>query len=361
VSRTGHTFNGWFTESTGGTKVTETTIVINNDDHTLFAQWTPIATPPDTNDLSITYNGNGATGGSVPVNNNSYENGASVAVAANPGDLVRSGYTFLGWAYSSTATVADFVVHNNSVSPPNFTIYNDVTLFATWSPIYYTVSYQPGTHGTFTTQVTNNLRYGDLTPTAPTTTGETGWNFNGWLPTPTTTVTGNATYIAQWTQEPTPTLSASPMPTSTVTPTLLPTLTPIPTATLIPTVPPMGDNEPMFAVANLMLSVVGVILTILLMIYVLMQQRQTQKSKQRSISKQSGKQDDYGKRNEQCRHLWLITAVIMGIAGVLVFLLTEDMSNTMTIVDKWTSVNVAIFTVEILAIAFLFKHKKVTK
>ncbi|MCL2477709.1 MAG: hypothetical protein FWE73_10590, partial [Candidatus Bathyarchaeota archaeon] len=48
----------------------------------------------------------------------------------------------------------------------------------------------------------------------------------------------------------------------------------------------------------------------------------------------------------------------MGIAGIIVFLLTEDMSRTMTLVDKWTIVNVIIFAVQITAIVFTFKRKK---
>ncbi len=62
----------------------------------------------------------------------------------------------------------------------------------------YTVTYEPGEHGTFTTQTTGDLRYGDSTPAAPTVTGETGWTFTGWEPKVADTVTGNATYVAQW-------------------------------------------------------------------------------------------------------------------------------------------------------------------
>lgn len=39
VSWTGHTFLGWFTEKTGGTKITADSIVSTADNHTLYAQW----------------------------------------------------------------------------------------------------------------------------------------------------------------------------------------------------------------------------------------------------------------------------------------------------------------------------------
>jgi uncharacterized repeat protein (TIGR02543 family) len=39
VTKTGHTFKGWFTEATGGDEVTAGTIVTTAEDHTLYAQW----------------------------------------------------------------------------------------------------------------------------------------------------------------------------------------------------------------------------------------------------------------------------------------------------------------------------------
>ena len=41
TSREGYTFDGWFTEKVGGTKVESTTVVATAGNHTLYAQWTP--------------------------------------------------------------------------------------------------------------------------------------------------------------------------------------------------------------------------------------------------------------------------------------------------------------------------------
>jgi len=38
-TRSGYTFKGWYTASSGGTKVTSSTIVQNGNNHTLYAQW----------------------------------------------------------------------------------------------------------------------------------------------------------------------------------------------------------------------------------------------------------------------------------------------------------------------------------
>ena len=47
-TRDGYTFKGWYTEKTGGTKVTAETIVSSDGDHTLYAQWEKIAASTDT-------------------------------------------------------------------------------------------------------------------------------------------------------------------------------------------------------------------------------------------------------------------------------------------------------------------------
>ncbi|HBX24233.1 MAG TPA: hypothetical protein DEF34_11480, partial [Desulfotomaculum sp.] len=58
---------------------------------TLYAQWTAMPT------YTVTYDGNGNTSGSVPVDSNTYITGATVTVLGNTGNLVKTGYTFAGW------------------------------------------------------------------------------------------------------------------------------------------------------------------------------------------------------------------------------------------------------------------------
>ena len=66
-------------------------------------------------------------------------------------------------------------------------------------------------------------------------------------------------------------------------------------------------------------------------------------------------------KRKQRRTLLYVTAVVMGIVGLIVFLLTEDMSRPRAWVDSWTIVNAIIFIIEIIAIAFTFKTKKTAK
>lgn len=67
-----------------------------------------------------------------------------------------------------------------------------------YKKIGYTVTYEPGEHGTFTAKA-YNAKYGDATPAFDgETTGKPGWTFAGWEPEVAETVTGNATYTAKF-------------------------------------------------------------------------------------------------------------------------------------------------------------------
>lgn len=76
---------------------------------------------------TVTYNGNGSDGGSVPVDSNSYTSGQTVTVLS-PGSLSKTGDTFAYWS-----TVADGAFTGNIYGPNGtFTITGDVTLYAQW-------------------------------------------------------------------------------------------------------------------------------------------------------------------------------------------------------------------------------------
>ena len=79
-------------------------------------------------------------------------------------------------------------------------IYGDASLVLNvYFKQQFTVTYQPGTHGTFTAQGHSGLSYGDATPGfSGEITGKDGYEFGGWTPAVTDTVTQNAVYVATW-------------------------------------------------------------------------------------------------------------------------------------------------------------------
>jgi H+/gluconate symporter-like permease len=90
------------------------------------------------------------------------------------------------------------------------------------------------------------------------------------------------------------------------------------------------------------------------------QKKQEQQNQQKNTKNQYTTNDKTAaeKKQKQHRLFWLLLSVIMGVVGIVVFFLTEDMSRSMAMVDKWTIVNAIILAVEIIAIVFTFKHNK---
>jgi hypothetical protein len=98
------------------------------------------------------------------------------------------------------------------------------------------------------------------------------------------------------------------------------------------------------AIINLILSTLGAICVIASIIRILRR-------------KKEGKSWT-DKEDKQRRLACLIVAIVMGISGVLLFLLTENIGiQTTTLSDKWTIAHAAIFTVEIVCMTLAFGLK----
>jgi 6-phosphogluconolactonase (cycloisomerase 2 family) len=106
---------------------------------TLYARWTPVASG-----YSVTYNANGATGGTVPADPSTYYQSSSVTVLGNSGSLVYSGFKFVGWQ-----TMAD---GSGTTYAPGGTFLMgtaNITLYALWANGYaYVVNQNGGSAGT---------------------------------------------------------------------------------------------------------------------------------------------------------------------------------------------------------------------
>ena len=163
---------------------------------TLYAKWS--LTP-----YTVSYNANGATGGSVPVDSNSYTMDGSVPILGNTGTLVRTGYSFIGWGLSSTDTV------NQYVSGNTYTVgTNNIAFWARWSPNTYKVTFDAnGGTGSPSKAEDNYTTAGTAVPLATRGTLEkAGYNFAGWglsavstLVADPFTTTSNVELYAQWT------------------------------------------------------------------------------------------------------------------------------------------------------------------
>jgi uncharacterized repeat protein (TIGR02543 family) len=128
-TRTGYTFSGWATTATALTAYygDKALYTMGSTDVTLFAVWTIV--PVTTHAVSFNANGGAGTMAAQTIAENTSAN-----LTANA--FTRAGYTFLGWATTSSATVAVFA---DSASYAMGT--SDVTLYAVWEIIPTQVAY----------------------------------------------------------------------------------------------------------------------------------------------------------------------------------------------------------------------------
>ncbi|MCL1918563.1 MAG: InlB B-repeat-containing protein, partial [Peptococcaceae bacterium] len=188
LTKTNHTFRGWSTTPNGSTKYEPGDTFPIDDNITLYAVWDENAK------YTVTYDGNGETGGTAPTDHTRHYVNTEVEIM-DQGDLVKKHRTFIGWAEDPDT---DTATHTPGHA---FLISENTTLYAVWTEDEsYVVTYNPGIHGTFPAQITGNLYSGDPTPKAPKAIGQPGWTFTGWSPKPAATVTGDTVYTAQWVQ-----------------------------------------------------------------------------------------------------------------------------------------------------------------
>lgn len=159
LSKTGYTFDGWFSDAAGGSCVTAETKVTTAGNHTLYARFTPV-------NYSITYhNMTGAT----HTNPSAYtiETGGITLT-----DAARSGYTFNGWYADAALTQPAKIVAAGSTGAKEF--------YAKWTENTYTVIFHTnnGTDSTIS-QVYTMTEQKALT-SKPATWTKTGYTFAGW-------------------------------------------------------------------------------------------------------------------------------------------------------------------------------------
>ncbi len=79
---------------------------------------------------TVTYNGNGNTGGTVPSKQTKYYGQNLTLSSSQP---TRTGYTFLGWGTSSSATTATYCTGSSHTTNTTYTTNAGITLYAIWS------------------------------------------------------------------------------------------------------------------------------------------------------------------------------------------------------------------------------------
>lgn len=198
-SRSGYQFAGWYTASSGGSRVTTIPSAANV---TYYAHWTG-------NTYYVAFNGNGNTGGSTAKETFTY--GAAKALTAN--GFTRTGYQFNGWNTNAAGTGTNYS-NGQSVSNLTTTSGGTVNLYAKWLANTYTVIFNGNgalsgsmADQTFTYDTAQNLTSNGFSKGV-------AYAFNGWNTMPdgsgtsytdgesvsnlTASNNGNVVLYAQW-------------------------------------------------------------------------------------------------------------------------------------------------------------------
>ena len=202
-TRSGYTFKGWSTSSTatsatysaGGSYTANASV-------TLYAVWS-YNTPAPVATYTVSYNANGGSG--APASQTKTHNVTLTLSSTRP---TRSGYSFLGWSTSSTATSPTYYASGS------YTANASATLYAVWSknaPTTYTISFNAngGSGAPSSVTKTNDVTL-YLPSTIPT---RTNYAFLGWSTSSTATtasysaggtftLNANTTLYAVWEYDP---------------------------------------------------------------------------------------------------------------------------------------------------------------
>lgn len=157
-TRSGYTFNGWYTAASGGTKITDTTNVTLTANQTLYAHWTP-------NTCTVHLN---TQGGGISTTDITVTCGSTYGTIPTPS---KPGYTFDGWytALSGGTKVTSSTIVTNT---------SNHTLYARWTAKTYTITYDAnGGSGAPAAQSKTHDVALTLSDTVPT---REGCGFGGW-------------------------------------------------------------------------------------------------------------------------------------------------------------------------------------
>lgn len=189
VTREGYTLLGWSTSSSAtSTSNSPGGAYTPTGDVTLYAVW-------KVNTYTITFDGNGKTGGTM--SNQSFTYGTAKNLSSNA--YSKTGHTFKGWSTSKDGEVA----YTNAQS---YSATSNATLYAVWEPNTYTVTFNKnGGTGTMPNQT---FTYGVSKALEPNLFTKTNYAFAGWATTSSGAVaytdaqsysaTANATLYAKW-------------------------------------------------------------------------------------------------------------------------------------------------------------------
>lgn len=171
LAKEGCHFVGWNTQDNGnGKDYSEGANFTSDSSMTLYARWTQLPT------YKVTYRGNDSTGGTVPAIQTKVK-GVELVLAANTGNLVKTGFSFKGWNTQADGNGVDYTEGSK------YTADTSVTLFARWVALQkVTITYNGNGNSKGTVPNPQSKLAGDTLIVSDNTGNleKTGYIFDGW-------------------------------------------------------------------------------------------------------------------------------------------------------------------------------------
>ena len=132
------------------------------------------------------------------------------------------------------------------------------------------------------------------------------------------------------------------------------TPTPLPEAPVVLEIPPIavpivGFDSNTWALMNLILAIIGALGAVATVIYVWRKNRNR---------REAGLDFEAEEESRKRRKQWLFAVGLVSIVSAVLFPLTQDMSNRMTLFDVWTIAHVVLFVAQGIAVWQIVRRKK---
>lgn len=179
-SKTGYSFTGWNTAANGSgesysDKQSVSTLTTGSEIE-LFAQWGQAS-------YQVIFDPQGGTITSGNFDPKTYVVGSSYTLPT--GTITKSGYVFLGWSKTSTATTASY---SNGGTVSNLgNSGTTVTLYAIWRPKKFTIKYNANNGATTSSSTQYTATSSNSLLTLPSSWTKSGYTASGWSTSNTAT------------------------------------------------------------------------------------------------------------------------------------------------------------------------------
>jgi fimbrial isopeptide formation D2 family protein/uncharacterized repeat protein (TIGR02543 family) len=352
----------------------------------------PPATPvPPVGPFTVTYNGNGNTSGSAPVDSDSPYVSESNVTVMSKGSLYRNNYDFEGWSLNSNANRAD-----SAYDPGDrFGITGNITLYAIWDRDNGGGGNRPEdptedeTEGETEGETEESTQRPTETPSDPSDPTDQSSPRNPTDP-PEDDPGDDPEDVPEDHRDPVRTdngESGAPAEESTTQSSSMQDITGFIAASVpqplpivdgfngfladlfddeIPTLDIFDDPVPLFgtpgemawALVNLLLAILGGGLAAVTAVRAFLKRKREQEDEKQNNNQRVDFRKDEADQDEDAQRKYSIPLLIgtgaLAVVGVLLFQFTEDMSQPMVLIDVWTIWNLVLAVAVIVAIQFVF-------